>query len=187
MAIILCPTETICHTLLNVFMGLTNPHQGAFSLFGTEICGQSENELNKIRMRIGAVFADGGLISNLKAWENLILPAMYHDRHPNGELVQRGRQMLRSVGYTARLMELPAHLNIYQHKQIGMARAMLMDPDLMIYDSLQHKLELSEKNTLIKVTQTFHQEKNERTSLFLAADTNLPALIPEATIFHLRA
>lgn len=186
LGLIITPTETLCEKIIRVLLGLSSPHGGTLSLFGHPLAEQNERELNKTRMQIGTVFNNGGLISNLKALENVIFPALYHDRHSDG-MEQSARDTLRSIGYTGPFMALTGHLDDYQQKLIGMARAMLMNPDLMLYGSLQQTLQANEKMAMVEIVRSFHDKKRGRTSLLLSADPNLPTLIPEAEVFHVKA
>ena len=185
MAVILTPKDEYNNDLARLLLGLMAPQAGRVELFGREPDRLNERESRELRRRIGTLAAAGGLISNLKVWENLLLPAQYHRRIPREGLAVAGREALRRVGYQGQEMALPGLINLFQRKQVGFARALLLDPDLMIYESLHFGLNQRERNLLLAIAREFHGEKAGRTTLFLSSDPGLPRLVPEAEVHYL--
>jgi len=185
MAVILTPKDEYNSDLARLLLGLVLPPQGRIELFEREPGRLSERESRELRRRVGTVAAGGGLISNLKVWENLLLPAQYHRKLSRENLASAGRAALRRVGYQGPEMALPGLMNLFQRKQVGFARALLLDPDLMIYESLLFGLNQRERNLLLDIARSFHGEKAGRTSLFLTSDPGLPRLLPEAEVHYL--
>src|SRR5260221_1578028 len=90
---------------------------------------------------LGVVAGDGGLIGNLKVWENLVLPVAYRGGAPLGELEARAAALFREFGILrARFAELcaalPERLTAFERRLAGFVRAMLAEPEIMVYDAL---------------------------------------------------
>ncbi|HBA89701.1 MAG TPA: organic solvent ABC transporter ATP-binding protein [Geobacter sp.] len=156
--------------LVRLMLGLARPLSGEIALLGEDVCAASEKALNALRRKVAVVYPTGGLISNLKVWENLVLPLEYFSVCPQGEIEERGMSALQRVGYAGGLMELPGHLSLYARRQVGLARAMLLDPELVIYDEILAGLSGDQRDAITGVMETFHRESPGRSSLFLTAN-----------------
>lgn len=136
--------------------------------------------------------ADGGLIGNLKIWENLVLPAAYHgDGKPRyGELEQRAARVFAQFGISGASFEalcttLPDHLGRFEQRLCAFVRAMLTEPRIMVYDSLFDGLSREETGKVLAFDRSFHAQFPLGTSLHLTADLpTLPDLGAHRT-FHL--
>ncbi len=123
--------------------------------------------------------ADGGLIGNLKVWENLVLPAAYHGGAPNRELEERAARLFAEFGVSGAKFEalcttLPDHLNRFEQRLCAFVRAMLTEPQIMVYDSLFDGLTREETGKVLTFDRSFHGRFPFGTSLHLTAD--LPTL-----------
>lgn len=167
------------------FLGLEPLPSGEVRLFGQALPARDSNELGAVRSRVGVVFARGGLVSNLKVLENLLLPLQYHRLSAATSPETLAMSLLERVGYRGAAMALPGLLSSFERKQVVLARAMLLDPDLMIYDSFAFGLSARERSLLLGVAREFHQEKSGRGSLFLTADPNLVKELPGAALINL--
>lgn len=179
MIILLAPKEEFHHALMGVMLGLNKQLSGQISLFGQQLFHLSEKEACALRQRIGSISASGGLISNLEVMENILLPTLYH-RGISAETRKQATEVLARVEYSGSATMLSGLLNIFHRKQIAMARAILMNPDLMIYDSLIAGLNPEESDLLLNIAKEFHHEKPGRCSLFLTTNQALPSLLPDA-------
>jgi len=171
--------------LTRILIGMDMPPSGKIVLFGSDTATISARELQNTRRRIGVAFKSGGLVSNLKAWENLTLPLHYHQRMSNNEIEKEGIAMLGRLGYTGGYMDLPGLLTISQKKIIGIARAMLIAPQVIIYESPEYGFDQEEKIHFFKNAAEFHREKTDRVSIFLSASAEVMRFIPEAAVVNL--
>ncbi|BCB96041.1 hypothetical protein JZK55_09630 [Dissulfurispira thermophila] len=170
--------------LLNIIAGLERPLTGRVFLLNKEIYALPERDSYRLLNRIGVVLKDGGLISNLKVWENIILPISYHKNEKadkaEAKMIQKFNEVGIDITYLKELMgKLPGPLPIHEKRLIGLIRAMLMEPDIMIYESLFEGLTPDMSDRLIKMTMNFHTEKHERTSVYITFD--------EQSVKHVRA
>ena len=163
---------------VRLMLGLTRPTSGTVTVLGEDVGGACEKQLIPLRKRIAVVFPTGGLVSNLKVWENLVLPLEYHSALTPQEIEDRGMGALARVGYGGGLMELPGHLSLYQKRQIGLARAMLVAPALVVYHALLDGLSTSERSAMIAAVLRFQNESPGRTSLFMTTNQESIKEIP---------
>ncbi len=182
MYILLTSKDEDVASLTRLLIGMDKPHSGKIVLFGSDTATISETELHLMRRRIGVAFKSGGLVSNLKVWENLTLPLYYHQRLSHNEIESQGIAMLGRLGYTGKYMDLPGLLTICQMKIIGIARAMLIAPQVIIYESPLYGLNHEEKINFFKNAGEFHLEKPGRVSIFVSASQEVIRFMPEAVI-----
>ncbi len=161
--------------LLGTMLGLLKPAGGIVRLFGRDIYSISEQESFAILSKVGVAWQDGRLISNLKVWENVILPACYHQgKRPEdleGKVVALLGDLKIGGGNLSGFMgESPGHLSVHEKRLAGLIRAMLPEPELVIYDSLFEDLAPEETDFLTKLTQDFQSERPGRVSVYVSSD-----------------
>lgn len=117
---------------------------------------------------------DGGLISNLTLRENLLLPAAYHAAASLGDLAGRITEILSRCGLhgdaeaDALLGLLPGEASLYQKRLAGFVRAMLQEPDLMIYDRIFDGVAREDAERIVRFDALFHLYFPFRTSVLLS-------------------
>ena len=164
--------------LFRILSGLRRPPSGEVVAFDQNLYALRERDRLLCFQRIGVVPEEGGLISNLKAWENLVLPVWYHRGlalsavEPEVlKIFARLEESEKSLGKW--LGSLPDRLMLQQKRSIALVRAMLMQPDMMIYDFTFTRLEREVSQRLMALTQEFHTEKPGRISVYLCPDDAL--------------
>lgn len=161
--------------LLNTILGMQKPIQGEVLLFDKNIYSISEKELINIFKKSSIVWEDGGSISNLNVWENITLPACYHTGKKPEELEESIINLYKQMGGEPSYLlknrgKFFGQLPVYERKLLGIIRAMLMEPELIIYDSL---LEGLNPESLARITQLvikFHTEKSDRVSIYVSSN-----------------
>lgn len=156
--------------LLRLILGLEKPQHGNIRLFDKDIGALELSEIDILRQGIGVVFENAALISNLKVIENVMLPIQYHTNLAYDVIVERAVSLLLSVGYKGDIWELPGPLPSYTKKSIALARAMALDPAIMIYDRLMEGLDEQQSLQLLKFVDEFHKAKKDRISIMIAND-----------------
>ncbi len=117
---------------------------------------------------------NGGLISNLRIWENIILPVQYHGIEVAGELEDNVGQLLSECGVegpeaaSGLLLKLPDQLSLYEKRLVGFVRAMLMSPELIIFDSTIEGLSRKELARAVKFDSVFRLHYPFRTSVLVS-------------------
>lgn len=161
--------------LLNIITGIKEPISGKVFLFGEDIYSMFEKKYIKLFHRIGLVLENGGIISNLKVWENITLPVWYHKgKKPEdmeGRIIGIFEELGRSRSYLGELMgKLPGPLPIHEKRIIGLIRTILLEPELMIYESLFEGLSPEIAQRLMTLTEKFHLEKAGRSSVYITTN-----------------
>jgi phospholipid/cholesterol/gamma-HCH transport system ATP-binding protein len=121
--------------LLKHIIGLMQPDAGTIEIDGAQIVGMTARELNGVRQRMGMLFQSAALFDSLTVGENLALPLREHRRHMSeAEIGARVRERLEWVGMSGAEALKPASLSGGMRKRVGLARAIVMDPALILYD-----------------------------------------------------
>jgi phospholipid/cholesterol/gamma-HCH transport system ATP-binding protein len=171
------------HTALQrLLFGLLPPERGEVYLLNEPVYRLPAQERLRLFRRVAIVPEGGGLISNLKVWENILLPRAYHAAFDDAEIETRILGLFREFGFgdqdTARLMgRLPDTLPAHEKRLIALARAMLTDADVVIYDYLFSGLERKVAMDLVALTGEFQRRKTGRASLHVCADDAFATLI----------
>ncbi|MDP2167075.1 MAG: ATP-binding cassette domain-containing protein [Thermodesulfovibrionales bacterium] len=161
--------------LLNAILGLQRPEGGKVFLFGKEIYSISDSDCIKLYRMVGVAPERGGLISNLKVWENIVLPLQYHTGKIPADADGKAAGIFKEIGIERSELEeltgrLPGPLPVNEKRLIGLVRAMLMEPELMIYDSLFEGLSPELAGRLARLTGRFHAGRQGRASVYLSAN-----------------
>ncbi|MCI0518537.1 MAG: ABC transporter ATP-binding protein [Woeseiaceae bacterium] len=131
---IMGPSGTGKTTLLNLITGQLLPHQGSVYFDGRVVCPCSRHRLYAIRRQIGVLFQHGALLTNLSVFENVAFPLREHTSLPEALIRQIVAMKLHSVGLAAAWKKMPAELSGGMARRVGLARALVLDPSLIIYD-----------------------------------------------------
>lgn len=156
--------------LLNLITGLASPDSGTIQIFGIDINRIGPYEKDGIRKRMGVVSQMARLISNLKVIENVTLPLLYHSDMSTEEIFKLGRELLQRVGYNEDIWGLPGLLPVFKRKGVSLARAMALDPEIMIYDRLLEGLDPRQREFMAGLIHNVHKSGEDRLSIFLAND-----------------
>jgi ABC-type transporter Mla maintaining outer membrane lipid asymmetry ATPase subunit MlaF len=159
---------------LRLALGTERPDEGRVLLFGQDLGEVGEAAELRLLARTGIVWPAGGFVSNLKTWENILLPLCYHGRRRAADLEEDTVALLGRLGLDAGsipdfLAALPGSLPLREQRILGVARAMLMDAELMIYAELLEGLDAATRTLLAAEAARHHARRAGRASLYLAA------------------
>ncbi|MHB0997906.1 MAG: ABC transporter ATP-binding protein [Armatimonadota bacterium] len=121
-------------TLLKIMSGLIKPTSGQIFIDRTDITTQSEEEMNRIRHRIGVVFQYGALFDSLTVYENVAFALLRHTQISKDEIDEIVDEKLTIVGLPGTQNLLPSQLSGGMQKRVGLARAIAMNPEILFYD-----------------------------------------------------
>jgi phospholipid/cholesterol/gamma-HCH transport system ATP-binding protein len=128
------PSGTGKSVLLKHILGLMDADAGSILVDGEEIVGRRESELNPIRQRFGMLFQGAALFDSLTVGENVALPLREHTKMEESAIRERVRERLEWVGLKDIEQMKPASLSGGMKKRVGLARAVAMDPEFILYD-----------------------------------------------------
>ena len=121
-------------TLLRHMIGLNNPASGSIKLLGKEITGLKSNELYELRKHIGVAFQNGALFSSMTLQENVELPLHEHTKLDHNTIRIMSRLKLELMNLSDNEDLMPAELSGGMLKRAGLARAVIMDPEILFFD-----------------------------------------------------
>jgi phospholipid/cholesterol/gamma-HCH transport system ATP-binding protein len=120
--------------LLKHIVGLLKPDKGEVWFAGRRIDDLPERELMKIRKRFGFLFQMGALFDSENVEANIAFPLVEHTRKTPAEISHIVRQKLEMVGLPTAGKKMPAELSGGQRKRVALARAIALDPEVILYD-----------------------------------------------------
>ena len=121
--------------LLRITAGLLRPDRGQVRLFGQNIERLREEQLLPIRRRIGYVFQGAALFDSLSVHENVAYPLREHTRLSDPEILERVLHVLSMVGLDSHVLNLlPAELSGGMRKRVGIARSLVTEPEIILFD-----------------------------------------------------
>jgi phospholipid/cholesterol/gamma-HCH transport system ATP-binding protein len=121
-------------TLLRLILGILRPQRGSVQFKGLEVTRMGRWRLNRIRQKIGMVYQYSALISSLNVRDNLALPLEELTEKTAAEIDAIVEEKLCMVNMSDALEKMPDELSGGMRKRIGLARALVLDPELILYD-----------------------------------------------------
>jgi len=122
-------------TLLKHIIGLLKPTKGCVCIFGEDITKLPEEELDKIRLKMGYVFQEGALFDFLTVWENVGFYYLEHTDLPKGEIKKKAIEFLKKVDLDESVADLyPSQLSGGMKKRVSTARAIAGEGKIILYD-----------------------------------------------------
>jgi phospholipid/cholesterol/gamma-HCH transport system ATP-binding protein len=121
--------------LLKLIIGLLRPATGQVVFDGRNLAGLPEAELTRQRLRFGFLFQNAALFDSLSVYDNVAFGLRAQRRYPEPEIREVVRQRLQEVGMPLSAIDKkPAELSGGMRKRVGLARALALDPEVMLYD-----------------------------------------------------
>ena len=121
-------------TLLRLLLGILRPTGGSVFFKGRDVTKMSRRRLDRIRQKIGMVYQYSALISSLSVRDNLALPLEELTDKTRADIDRIVDEKLALVGMSDAREKMPAELSGGMRKRIGLARGIIMDPELILYD-----------------------------------------------------
>jgi putative ABC transport system ATP-binding protein len=159
-------------TLLGLLAGLDWPTSGSIELDGADITRLNEDQLALLRGRkIGFVFQAYQLIPTLNALENVLLPAELSSNGHGGQ-IKRAQYLLESVGLRDRADHYPAQLSGGEQQRVGIARAFMMQPSVLLADEPTGNLDTRNGDHVLQLMLKLNREQGT-TLVLVTHDQNL--------------
>jgi phospholipid/cholesterol/gamma-HCH transport system ATP-binding protein len=120
--------------LLKLLVGLQQPDSGSIKIHGQEIAGLEMEKLNEIRKKIGFLFQDAALYDSLNVKDNVAFPLNRHTDLSEADQEKRVRELLAKVGMEKDMEKMPSEISGGMQRRVGLARALALDPDILLFD-----------------------------------------------------
>ena len=121
--------------LIKIIVGLLKPDSGTVKVFDKEVAKLDKKELRELRLKIGFLFQHSALYDSMTIRENLEFPLVRNKRHiSRKEIDESVRDVLEAVDLSDTINQLPSELSGGQQKRIGLARTLIMKPEIIFYD-----------------------------------------------------
>jgi phospholipid/cholesterol/gamma-HCH transport system ATP-binding protein len=171
--------------LLRLMIGLQQPDSGSVRIHGEEIAALEPDQLNEVRKKIGFLFQQGALYDSLSVEENVAFPLDRHSKMSADERKQKVKELLANVGMDQDLDKMPSEISGGMQKRVGLARALALDPEILLFDeptagldpitadeigALIVKLKKQRKMTAVVVTHDIHGARKFADRLILLRD-----------------
>lgn len=136
--------------LLKLAIGLLKPDSGQIWVLGEEVTSMTEEQLFKLRRDVGIVFQESALFDSLKVWENVGYRLM-EEHDSEDEIERRVREVLRFVELEKTYDMYPSELSGGMRRRVAIARAIITQPEVLLYDSPTGGLDPVTSNTIIEL------------------------------------
>ena len=156
--------------LIKIISGLLKPDSGIVKVLGQEVDKLSDKELQELRLKIGFSFQNSALYDSMSVKENLKFPLVRNRRDLNEKEVNDAiESVLEDVGLPQTINQMPSELSGGQKKRIGIARTLILKPEIMLYDEPTSGLDpitcIELNNLILKV-----QEQYKTSSIIITHD-----------------
>ena len=156
---------------LRHIIGLVKPDAGHVFVEGRDITALGSRELAEVRRRMGFLFQAGALFDSLTVGDNVAFPLRRHTKLPESEIRHRAQEKLASVGLEHEFDKMPADLSGGMRKRAGLARAMVLDPAILLVDEPSAGLD---PITTREIDQLLIERKRQGTTLVVVTH-NIPS------------
>jgi len=119
---------------LKLILGLLKPDSGQILVKGKDVAGMRSRELNETRMQFGVLFQGGALLDSLSVFDNVALPLEERTRFSRAEIRAKVLGTLDLLGLSGHEAKFPAQLSGGMKKRVGLARALMLQPEIMLFD-----------------------------------------------------
>ena len=137
-------------TILKLCLGLLKPDGGRIYVLGHDVTTMKEEELFDLRSKVGIVFQESALFDSLNVRENVAFRLM-EEKLPESEVEQRVREALSFVEMEPAIDKLPSELSGGMRRRVGIARAIITHPEVLLYDSPTGGLDPITSTTIVEL------------------------------------
>jgi len=184
-AVILTSNQEENALLCRLLTGMASLTTGTVSIDNRPVNDLPPDELLRIRQKTGYIPSSGGLISNLKMWENIMLPTLYHHGTILDDQESYAEQLLDFFGFSKNIMALPATLSLYEKRITAFVRSAIQKPSIMLYSGCFDGMSEAGCDKLSKAAYMLHASNPELTSLLLTSSEEIPEYFSDAPLYYL--
>jgi phospholipid/cholesterol/gamma-HCH transport system ATP-binding protein len=155
--VVLGPSGTGKSVLIKHLIGLMFPDSGEVIVRGEPVPRLTMPKLLELRQRIGVLFQDGALFGSMSVFDNVAFPLRQHTDRNEAEIAEIVTERLTDVGLADAMDDAPSQLSGGMRKRAGFARALVMEPDIVIFDEPDSGLDPVRTALLCDLIQEMHQ------------------------------
>lgn len=168
--------------LLKCIVGLIIPERGEINVFGKDVLKLGQDEMDKIRMKIGFLFQSNALYDSMTVRENLEFPLRRHGlNYSKKEVDDMVFEALSNVGLPDTAQKMPAELSGGMKKRIALARTLMMRPEIILYDEPTTGLDPITSREISNLIVSV-QRKYQSSSIIITHDINCVKIVADRII-----
>jgi phospholipid/cholesterol/gamma-HCH transport system ATP-binding protein len=156
--VVLGPSGTGKSVLISHLIGLMFPDQGEVLVHGRSVSEMRMSELLALRRQFGILFQDGALFGSMSVYDNVAFPLRQHTNMPEPQIAEIVNQRLAEVGLSGAGDRAPAELSGGMRKRAGFARALVLDPEIVMFDEPDSGLDPVRTALLCELIEQMHAE-----------------------------
>jgi phospholipid/cholesterol/gamma-HCH transport system ATP-binding protein len=157
-------------TTIKLVLGLIKPDSGQVLVNGEDITNYSETEMMRVRKKIGMIFQEGALFDSLSVYENVAFK-LHEQGVPEEEVEAEVRRMLRFVNLEEAIDKMPAELSGGMRRRVGIARALVGDPKIVMFDEPTAGLDPPTARTICELAMKL-RDLEDVSSIFVTHEMN---------------
>ncbi len=157
-------------TTIKLFLGLLKPDSGQILVDGEDITNYGEGEMMKVRKKIGMIFQEGALFDSLSVYENVAFK-LHEQGVPEDEVESEVRRMLRFVNLEDAIDKMPSELSGGMRRRVGIARALVGDPKIVMFDEPTAGLDPPTARTICELAMKL-RDLEDVSSIFVTHEMN---------------
>jgi phospholipid/cholesterol/gamma-HCH transport system ATP-binding protein len=166
---------------LKCIVGLMMPDSGKVNVLNSNVPDLDIDELQALRMKIGFIFQSGALYDSMSVRENLEFPLIRHEKLSDEDVESRIKEALSDVGLVESIDKMPSELSGGMRKRIGLARTLILKPEIMLYDEPTTGLDPATSKEISNLILKM-QEKFKVTSVIVTHDMECAKLTADRIV-----